>query len=229
MKIRRQYRSGPAALALLAVTGCGSTAPKSPDAAAAPAPASPAVQASATPQASAPAADSGRLGAPGSACELPVSFDLLPAWKATPIDVSRLTSLQASFMRSGLFDTVCSVDGKPAGKPGFVRVYASDTSSGNRRDDLKAFVLMFTKRNGEATDYEVRDAKYTDLTVAGQSTAEATWTSYNTTKKKGSQYAAFTLDTPRGPVVVLEVPYTPAEKANVRPAYELVKKTMTVN
>ncbi|GAA4952456.1 lipoprotein [Actinoplanes utahensis] len=200
--------SGSAALALLALTGCDSGTP----------------QAAPTP----PPAASTTASAPATDCVMPVSFDLLPGWEADPVDVSRMTPLQAGFLRGGAFDAVCSVDGKPAGKPGFVRVYASDVSTGSRTDDLKAFVSAFTVRNGEALNYEVRNPKYTAATIGGRPGAEATWTRYDKDKKTGSDYTAFTVDTPSGPVVVLEVPYTPAEKANVRPAYELARETLTV-
>ena len=211
VKISWQYLSGPAALALLAVAGCDSAAP---EAAAPPAPVT---------------ATSSAAPTPADGCAMPIAFDFLPGWEAKPIDVSKLNSLQASFMRASAFDAVCSIDGKPAGKPGFVRVYASDVSTGDRRDDIKAFVAAFTVRNGEAPNYETRNVKYADITIAGKPAVEATWTRYDTTKESGSAYAAFTVGTPKGPVVVLEVPYTPAEKANVRPAYDLAKRTLTVN
>ncbi|NUO43433.1 MAG: hypothetical protein HOV82_15530, partial [Streptomyces sp.] len=69
----------------------------------------------------------GRVGAAGSACLLPVGFDLAAEWKADAIDGSaadaeadgggaaEVDEDMASLLRQGPVTLVCEIDAKPAG------------------------------------------------------------------------------------------------------------------
>ncbi len=194
---------------------------------------------SAAPPAAAPSASAGAVPAPSAAgpsgapadseCRLPVAFDVAEGWTTKAIDVHRIDDeLLAGMFRTGPFDQICSVNGKEAGVNGFVRVYLSDVGAGNPRDNLKVFVHADTIGVRGTVDYEVRDAEYRDLTVGGAPAAEVTWDRHSTAKKSKTRYSAFSLDTPAGAVVVVLVPFRIGDYADVRPAYELARKTLTV-
>ncbi|MEV6597989.1 lipoprotein [Actinoplanes sp. NPDC051346] len=169
-----------------------------------------------------------RLGAAGSPCELPVSFDLVALWKPKAVDVAQLGEL-ASLYRNGPFEAVCEVDPKPAGELGMMRVFTSKTAAGSPRASLEAFVAGDSLEARKAGNYEVKKIKYTELTLGGQPAAEVTWEPYNKALDHASKYSAFALNTARGAVVVKISPFGADEHVNLLPAYELAKKSLTVN
>ncbi|MDI6105634.1 lipoprotein [Actinoplanes sp. NEAU-A12] len=180
-----------------------------------------------TPTAS-PGTPTVRLGAAGSACDLPVAFDLVALWKPEAVDIDEFGEL-ASMYRNGSFEVVCEVDAKPAGDIGFLRVYVSKSSAGDPRSSLESFVAADFPEARKAGNLEVRQPKYTELTIGGQPAAEATWESYNKSMDHLSKYSAFALKTPRGAVVVRLSPFGADEHPEVLPAFELAKKSLTVN
>lgn len=168
-----------------------------------------------------------RLGAAGSACELPVSFDLLPLWKPKAVDVADLGEL-GSLYRNGDFEVVCDVDAKPAGEIGFLRVHTAARRTGSPRSHLEAYIAGSFPEARKAGNYEVRKTAYADLTVGGQPAAEVTYETFNKSMDEAGRYSAFALNTPQGAVVVSLSPFGADEHANVLPAFELAKKTLTV-
>lgn len=169
-----------------------------------------------------------RLGAAGSACDLPVAFDLVALWKPEAVDTEELGEL-ASMFRNGPFEVVCEVDAKPAGDIGFLRVYVSKNSAASPRSSLESFIAADFPEARKAGNLEVRKPEYTELTIGGQPAAEATWESYNKSMDHLSKCSAFALNTPRGAVVVRLSPFGADEHPNVVPAFELAKKSLTVN
>ncbi|BAL89328.1 hypothetical protein AMIS_41080 [Actinoplanes missouriensis 431] len=212
-------KTAGAALMIMLVTGCSA----GPPAQRAVATSVPAGGPSAAGPSTAPPGDD-------SQCDLPVTFDIADGWTTKAIDVSTISDkVLAGMFRTGPFDTICSVNGKPAGVDGFVRVYFSDIGAGNPRDNLKVYVHTDTLGPLDEVKYEVRAAKYRDLTIAGTPAAEVTWNRRTIATKASTRYTAFSLDTPKGTVIVVLMPFTTKDYADVLPAYELARSTLTVN
>ncbi|MEU4423468.1 lipoprotein [Actinoplanes sp. NPDC024001] len=175
-----------------------------------------------------PSAPTETIGAAGSACEMPVSFDLVALWKPKAVDLAELGEA-ADLFRVGPFEVVCEVDAKPAGEVGFVRVYLSKKTAGTPREHLEKFVAADGKEARDAGNAEVRKTTYSKITVDGKPAAEVTWEPYNKSLDHASKYSAFAVKTPKGVVVVKLSPFGADEHANVLPAYELAKKTLKIN
>lgn len=169
-----------------------------------------------------------RLGAAGSACELPVAFDLPPLWKPKAVNLKDLGEL-ADLYRNGPFAAVCEVDAKPAGEVGFLRVYTAPGREGSPRGHLEAFIAGENPDARKAGNFEVRKVDYTDATIGGEPASVVTYEAYNKSLENASKYSAFALNTPKGAVVVKLSPFGADEHANVLPAFELARKTLTVN
>jgi len=169
-----------------------------------------------------------KLGTAGSGCVLPVAFDVLPLWKPKAVDVAELGEL-ASLYRNGPFTVVCEVDAKPAGEIGFLRVHTAPGRTGSPRSHLEAFIAGENPEAREAGNFEVKKTEYRDLTIGGEPAAEVTYETYNKSMEHESKYSAFALNTPKGAVVVKLSPFGADEHANVLPAFDLAKKTLTVN
>jgi hypothetical protein len=175
--------------------------------------------------AASPSTPATRLGAADSACRLPVTFDLVAFWKPAAVDIATAGELAALY-RTGPFEVVCEVDAKPAGEIGFLRVYVAKARTGTPRSHLEAFVAGESPRSGGV---EVRNIKYTALTIGGTPAAEVTYEPYNKALDHASKYSAFALNTPAGAVVVKLAPAGADEHPNVLPAFELARTSLTVN
>jgi hypothetical protein len=207
-------RAAAAATSILLLTGCNdaeATWSLPADASAAPAasPSTPAV----------------RLGAAGSPCRLPVAFELAELWEPEAVDIDKAGEL-AALLRAGPFEVVCEVDAKPAGEIGFLRVYVAKARTGTPRSHLEAFVAAESPKTGGV---EVRNIKYTAPTIGGTPAAEVTYEPYNKALDHKSKYSAFAVNTPQGAVVVKLAPGGADEHANVLPAFELARTSLTVN
>jgi uncharacterized lipoprotein len=175
-----------------------------------------------------PGTSNTKLGTAGSACVLPVAFDLLPLWKPKAVDVAELGEL-GSLYRNGPFTVVCEVDAKPAGEIGFLRVHTAPGRTGSPRSHLEAFIAAENPEARKAGNFEVKKTEYRDLTIGGEPAAEVTYATYNKSMDHESKYSAFALNTPKGAVVVKLSPFGADEYVNLLPAYDLAKRTLTVN
>ncbi|MBB4752785.1 lipoprotein [Actinoplanes lobatus] len=195
-----------AVAAVLAVGGCSSTS-------------------SPTPQAEAPSAPGAaaavRVGPAGSACELPVSFELAEDWEPKAVDVEALGEL-AELARVGVFNVRCEIDAKPAGNIGFLRVHVAGGLSGAPRDHLKMFVKASSRGQ------EVSGATYSDVQIGGGQAAEVTWESYNKVLDHKSKYSAFALNTKDGAMVVQLSPFGADEHPGMLPAFQLAERTLEI-
>lgn len=155
------------------------------------------------------AADSGgTIGAAGSACELPVGFDIAKSWKAEAVEAP---------LRQGPVSLACEIDAKPAGSIGFLRVWAGASGDADARAVLEAFVAAEdgasraryrSFRTGELTGVEVEYLYASELLDE---------------KKEESAFAVVTAD---GPVVVHLGGLDTEEHEEMLPAYELAKRTL---
>ncbi|MEU3858749.1 lipoprotein [Streptomyces sp. NPDC028722] len=173
----------------------------------------------------------GTVGAAGSACELPVRFDIARHWKAKSIAAGKEPgeasdkkddtlggALADSLLRQGPVTAACEIDAKPAGNIGFLRVWTGRTGDADAGGVLRAFV---------AAEDNVSKAKYHSFTTGGGVSAvevEYLWTSelLEETKKE----SAFAVSTPDGPVVLHLGGMDTEEHEEMRPAYDLAKHTL---
>lgn len=176
------------------------------------------------------AASGGTVGAAGSACELPVSFDIARHWKAESIDAAKKTSKKSggsdgdladaldTILRQGPVTAACEIDAKPAGNIGFIRVWTGKPGDSDAGSVLRRFV---------AAEGGVSKEKYHAIKTGGGVAGvevEYLYTSklLNETKKE----TAFAVSTPEGPVVVHLGGLDTEEHEAMRPAYELAKRTL---
>ncbi|MEV5880872.1 lipoprotein, partial [Streptomyces sp. NPDC052101] len=98
-------------------------------------------------------ASGGSIGSAGSACELPVRFDIAKHWKAKAIDAEAELSksskgsggdlsgaFAAAFLRQGPVTAACEIDAKPAGHIGFIRVWTGKPGKADAGSVLRQFV-----------------------------------------------------------------------------------------
>ncbi|WP_030752655.1 lipoprotein [Streptomyces sp. NRRL S-31] len=179
------------------------------------------------------AARGGTVGPAGSACELPVRFDIAEDWKAKPVDAGKDLSkaskggdgdlggeLADALLRQGPVTMACEIDAKPAGNIGFLRVWTGKPGDTDAGGALRAFV---------AAEDNVSEEKYHSFKTGGGLAAvevEYLYTSklLDETKKE----SAFAVATPDGPVVLHLGGMDTGEHEEMRPAYDLAKQSLTL-
>ncbi|WP_327325240.1 lipoprotein [Streptomyces sp. NBC_01210] len=160
------------------------------------------------------AAKGGAVGAAGSPCALPVSFDLAADWKPKAVK----DDPEFGLPKQGLVTLVCEIDAKPAGNIGFLRVWTGGGSGDDARKALEAFV---------AAEAKSRDKVAYSATKAGQyAAAEVTYLNTNEFLDAPKKERALAFTTPRGVVVLHLGGLDSAEHEQMLPAYELAKKSV---
>jgi hypothetical protein len=179
------------------------------------------------------AARGGTVGATGSACELPVRFDVAAHWKPKSIDAGATASKSAdrphgdhggavadALLHQGPVTAACEIDAKPAGDIGFLRVWTGRPGDTDARGVLRAFV---------AAEDNVSEERYRTFTAGGLSGVEVEYLYTSKVLDETKKECAFAVVTPHGPVVVhLGGPDTEEHEAML-PAYELAKRTLRLN
>lgn len=212
--VRRPSRSAGAAALLVAValTGCSSA---SRDAAA------PDGGRAATAKSAAKgpaAAKGGTVGAPGSACPLPVVLDYAKSWTPKAITVDPDSEIAVALGVQGGLTAVCEIDAKPAGHIGFLRVWQGEKSDRSPRQVLEAFTAADEAVTGKVA--------YTTVEAGGLPAAEADYTVENELLEETKRERAFAVSTPDGPVVVHLGGMDTQEHEAMLPAYELARKSL---
>ncbi|WP_257137041.1 lipoprotein [Streptomyces sp. gb14] len=162
------------------------------------------------------AAKGGRLGGAGSACELPVTFDLAARWKPKAIELEP-DSVLAGLAEQGTVKMVCEIDAKPAGNIGFLRVWRGEASEDDPQAVLKAFV---------EDDPNASKAAYTQVKAGALAAAEVGYTVHSELMDESKQERAFAVITPDGPVVVHLGGLDSDEHTAMLPAFELAKRSL---
>jgi hypothetical protein len=196
-------------VALLAgvLTGC-SEAPEGDDAKASARPSATAETSGKDSSGSTAVDSGGTIGAAGSACELPVGFDIAKNWKAEAVEAP---------LRQGPVSLACEIDAKPAGNIGFVRVWTGASGDADARTVLEAFVAA--EDGADTARYRsFRSGKFTGVEVEYLYASELL-----DEKKEESAFAVVTAD---GPVVVHLGGLDTEEHKEMLPAYELAKRTL---
>ncbi|MEU6879715.1 lipoprotein [Streptomyces sp. NPDC046712] len=163
------------------------------------------------------AAPKATLGGPGTACALPVSFELAADWKPNAIKNPEDPEFAALTRRGPVF-SVCEIDAKPAGHLGYLRVWTG--KQGDARATLEAFVKAEKKTS---------KVSYKETKAGALPATEVTYTVYNEIMEESKEERAFAVSTPKGPVVVHLGGLDSEEHRAMLPAYELARTTLTAN
>ncbi|MET7733431.1 lipoprotein [Streptomyces sp. NPDC005402] len=154
------------------------------------------------------ASSGGTVGAAGSACELPVSFDTAKSWTAEAVKAP---------LSQGPVTLACEIDAKPAGNIGFLRVWAGKSGAADARTVLEAFVAAEDGVSGE---------KYSAFTSGGLSGVQVEYLYASELLEEKKKESAFAVTTPDGPVVVHLGGLDTEEHEEMLPAYELARRTL---
>ncbi|MFE5190952.1 lipoprotein [Streptomyces sp. NPDC056628] len=217
-----RMRRGVARAALLGavLTGCSGASGEEPESRAS-------ASAEASGAGSAAAKRGGSVGAAGSACELPVTFDVAASWKPKAVDTEpaggddELTrELADALLHQGPVTAACEVDAKPAGHIGFLRVWTGEPGDSGARSVLEEFV---------AAEEGAGHAAYRTFEAAdGVTGAEVTYRYTSEALGETKEERALAVTTRRGPVVLHLGGLDTEEHRAMLPAYELAKRTLRV-
>ncbi|QOV33469.1 hypothetical protein IM697_25010 [Streptomyces ferrugineus] len=224
-RVRR--RLAQAALLAVVLTGCSGVAqddPKTPSSASA---AAEAARADETASGGDTAVKSGgTIGAAGSACELPVTFDIAEDWKAEAVDGgdgsgeadSELAQeIADALLHQGPVTATCEIDAKPAGNIGFLRIWKGKAGD----DDARAVLEGFVK-----AEKGVSKAKYSAFEAGGLTGAEVNYLVTSELLDETKEESALAVATKQGPVVIHLGGMDTDEHRAMLPAYELAKRTL---
>jgi hypothetical protein len=220
--MRRQVRGAAlgvvVALAMGAVTGCSpeTKAPPSKKAGGSPVPQEETAAKDQTSAKDEEPAVGGPVGAAGSACPMPVTFDLAEHWKPEAVEAPEDGEFAELFVR-GPVSLVCEIDAKPAGNIGFMRVWVG--AGGDTRKVLEAFVTA-------GGDDHTKQA-YTATKAGSYEATEVTYVNTSVLLDEPKDERAFAVATPKGVVVVDLGGLDSEEHEEMLPAYELAKKTVS--
>lgn len=165
----------------------------------------------------------GTIGARGSVCELPVTFDIAEDWKAGAVDPAAAGDSPAgeevadALLRQGPVTTVCEVDAKPAGNIGFLRVFTGPPGAGDARTVLRAFV---------AAEEDVSEETYRSFTTGGLEGVEVEYARTSELLDEPKKERALAVGTAQGPVVLHLGGMDTEEHEQMLPAYELARRTL---
>ncbi|MFH8368568.1 lipoprotein [Streptomyces sp. NPDC018031] len=167
-----------------------------------------------------------KIGAKGTTCTLPVTFDLAKSWEPDAIDQAttedkEVAELLEDLTKQGEVEMVCEIDAKPAGHIGFIRIYTGKATAGggDSRKVLEGFVADGDKPSKE---------KFHAVKVAGLDATEATYMTYGELAEESKEERAVAVVTPKGAVVIHLGGMDTGEHRAMVPAFELAKKTMAV-
>ncbi|MFH8753157.1 lipoprotein [Streptomyces rimosus] len=157
-----------------------------------------------------------RVGAAGSLCELPVSFDVAKMWQPKGLKPED-GKLLGEFMGHKSARGACEIDAKPAGNIGFIRVWTTDPTKKSPREVLEEF----TGEQPRVVKKEFSDTKAGELPAA-----EVSYTTKSPLKDEPQQERAFAVVTPKGAAVVHLGGFDNTEHKEMLPAYEMAKKSV---
>ncbi|MFF4585420.1 lipoprotein [Streptomyces sp. NPDC001388] len=165
----------------------------------------------------------GTVGAAGSACELPVTFDIAESWKAKAVDAGaaddvseELADLADAFLHQGPVTMACEIDAKPAGNIGFLRVWTGEPGDAGARAVLEDFV---------ADEQGAGREKYRGFRAGDVTGTEVEYVTPGGGKEV-KKARALAVITPDGPVVLHLGGLDNEEHEAMLPAYELAKTTL---
>ncbi|MEU3601125.1 lipoprotein [Streptomyces sp. NPDC006798] len=133
-----------------------------------------------------------RIGAAGSTCALPVTFEIPADWKtaAAPSEAQHLLTV-------GLSEIVCELDARHGGTTGFVRVYLDRSRSSTPRFAVERFVT-------ENKLAQRKNVEYRDTKVGPYEAVEVSYEGHNETWDARQKETHIGFRTPKG-LLVLDV------------------------
>ncbi|MFE7274061.1 lipoprotein [Streptomyces sp. NPDC057623] len=179
----------------------------------------------------------GTIGAAGSACELPVTFDIARYWEAEAVDAGTEKDKSAdsgdrsaeddelaqeiadALLHQGPVTAACEVDAKPAGNIGFLRIWTGEPGADDARTVLEAFL---------AEESGVSKAKYSAFKAGDVAGAEVRYLVTSELLEETKEESALAVTTEEGPVVIHLGGMDTDEHRAMLPAYELARKTLRV-
>lgn len=181
------------------------------------------------------AAKGGTVGGAGSACPLPVVFDLAASWKPKAVGIDPDSEIAAALGVRGGTTLVCEIDAKPAGHLGYLRVWQGEKSNRTPRQVLEAFTADGTGTGagagteagtGAGTRAGAGEITYAGTTAGDLPAAEAAYTVDDEPLDEPKKERAFAVCTPDGPVVIHLGGLDAQEHQEMLPAYELARKSL---
>ncbi|MFF4394094.1 lipoprotein [Streptomyces sp. NPDC001480] len=180
-----------------------------------------------------PAKAGGSIGAAGSACELPVTFDIAKDWKPKAVEVGKYASpadssdgdddlagdLADALLHQGPVTLACEVDAKPAGNIGFLRVWKGEPGDADARAVLRSFV---------AAEDNTSKEKYRAFESGGVSGVEVEYVYTSKLLDESKKESALAVTTEDGPVVLHLGGMDSEEHEQMLPAYELAKRSLRI-
>lgn len=160
------------------------------------------------------APEAAKVGAAASGCELPVSFGIAESWKPKTVSAEAV-ELFGELARRGPVAMACDIDAKPAGKIGFLRVWTGGQS------ELRAGLTDFI---GDKAEKPV----FTEVRIGDRAGLEVSYMKEGAPDEPAKAERAFIVATGKGVAVVSLDSLDSDEHAEMLPAYELAKTTLTV-
>ncbi|MBB4884180.1 lipoprotein [Streptomyces netropsis] len=160
--------------------------------------------------------DDARIGVAGTACELPVSFEVAKGWKPAASSAEDAKMLAKLNGRTSVTAS-CVVDAKPAGLLGNMRVWTAGRTDKSPRQVLDAFM---------AEEKRVSEQEFSETKVGDLPAAEVTYKESSPLLDEPSPQRALAVTTPKGTVVLHLTAFDGGEYKDMLPAFELAKKTM---
>ncbi|MFF4896365.1 lipoprotein [Streptomyces sp. NPDC001068] len=166
----------------------------------------------------------GTVGAAGSGCTLPVTFDTARGWRAEAVEGPAGAASDApggdlaeSLLRQGPVTLVCEIDAKPAGAIGFLRVSTGKPGRADAGAVLRAFVAAQAHTGG---------ARYRTFTSGGLAGVRVDYVSTSGLSAESKRESALAVVTPDGPVVLHLGGLDSEEHDEMLPAFELARRTL---
>ncbi|MGW6457811.1 lipoprotein [Streptomyces sp. NPDC055078] len=160
------------------------------------------------------AAKGGTIGAQGSPCSLPVTFDLAEDWTAQAVT----EDTEFGLTENGPVTLVCEIDAKPAGNIGFLRVWVGGRAGDDARAALDGFLAENAKNKTDVVYAKGKAGPFEAIEVSYLNTSEI----LDAPKKERS----IAFSTAKG-VVVLDLGGLDSEEhEQMLPAYELAKRSV---
>ncbi|WP_127502055.1 lipoprotein [Actinoplanes solisilvae] len=149
-----------------------------------------------------------------SGCPLPVEFGIAESWKPKAVQVED-ADLLAELARRGPLTMACEIDAKPAGNLGFLRVWTG------AKADLRTSLTAFIGKKAE-------EPVFTEVKIADHAAVEVSYREKATPEDPAELEKAFIVETGKGVAVVSLDSLDSEEHAEMLPAYELAKTSLTV-
>lgn len=189
----------------------------------------------------------GSIGAAGSACELPVRFDIAESWEPEAIDAAAARAevdemadgssddpdslekelaaeLADSLLTQGPVTAACEVDAKPAGHIGFLRVFTGEPVDDDARTVLEDFVLA-----EESEEVHLDEQRYRTFRSGGLTGVEVSYLRSSEILEETTKQRALAVVTADGPVVLHLGGLDDEEHEAMLPAFDLAKRTLRIS